>query len=181
MAVLDYVDCAMKLLTSLLAWLLPIRTHAGNMPPVQTVFIVVMENGNWSSIKGSGNAPYINNTLLPMASYCEQYFNPPGLHPSEPNYLWLEAGTNFGITNDDDPAINHQATTRHLVTLLQNAGISWKTSTRRTSAEPRKVKCYRRCEGEDHVISHHCPQLPQPVWLRQMGILCSTDRVTSCN
>ncbi len=127
MAILDYIDCAMRLLTTLLALLLPIRTHAGSMPPVQTVFIIVMENGNWSSIRGSGNAPYINNTLLPMASYCEQYFNPRGLHPSEPNYLWLEAGTNFGITNDDDPAINHQGTTRHLVTLLQNAGITWKT------------------------------------------------------
>ena len=127
-AVFKYIDCAMRFLTTLLALLLlPIRTLAGRMPPVQTVFIILMENGNWSSIKGSGNAPYINNTLLPMASYCGQYFNPPGLHPSEPNYLWLEAGTNFGITNDNDPAINHQGTTRHLVTLLQNAGISWKT------------------------------------------------------
>src|SRR4051794_15111032 len=84
-----------------------------------------MENHNWSDIKGSANAPYINNTLLPMASYCDQYYNPPGLHPSEPNYLWLEAGTNFGITNDADPATNHQASTSHLVTLLTQAGISW--------------------------------------------------------
>jgi len=97
------------------------------MPPVQTVFIIVMENHNWSDIKGNTNAPYINKVLLPMASYCEQYYNPPGLHPSEPNYLWLEAGTNFGITNDDDPSVNHQNTTRHLVTLLHNAGISWKS------------------------------------------------------
>ena len=69
----------------------------------------------------------INNVLLPMASYCGQYYNPPGLHPSEPNYLWLEAGTGFGITNDNDPSMNHQSSTHHLVTLLRNAGISWKT------------------------------------------------------
>ena len=86
-----------------------------------------MENHNWSRIKGSADAPYINNTLLPMASYCDQYYNPPGIHPSEPNYLWLEAGTNFGITNDNPPSTNHQSTTNHFVTQLKNAGISWKT------------------------------------------------------
>ncbi len=62
-----------------------------------------------------------------MASYAEQYYNPPGLHPSEPNYLWLEAGTNFGITTDDDPAMNYQSSTQHLVTLLNAADISWKS------------------------------------------------------
>ncbi|MBA3727452.1 MAG: hypothetical protein H0W86_13725 [Armatimonadetes bacterium] len=92
-----------------------------------TVFIIVMENHNWSSIKGSASAPYINNTLPPMASYCDQYYNPPAIHPSLPSYLWLEAGTGFGITNDSPPSVNHQATTNHFVTRLKNAGISWKT------------------------------------------------------
>ena len=91
------------------------------------MFVVVMENHNWSSIKGNASAPYINNTLLPMGSYAEQYYNPPGNHPSEPNYLWLEAGTNFGILNDDDPSSNHQSTSRHLVSLLEAAGLSWRT------------------------------------------------------
>src|ERR1051325_7984500 len=89
--------------------------HA-QMSSVQTVFIILMENHNWSQIKGSASAPYINNTLLPMSSYATQYFNPPGIHPSLPNYLWLEAGTNFQITDDNDPASNHQSTTSHLAT-----------------------------------------------------------------
>ena len=63
---------------------------------------------------------------MPQASYASQYFNPPGLHPSEPNYLWLEAGTSFGITSDGTPAEDHQSTTDHLVTYLNNAGITWK-------------------------------------------------------
>jgi phosphatidylinositol-3-phosphatase len=91
------------------------------------VFLIVMENHNWSDIKNNSSAPYINHTLLPMASYAEQYYNPPGNHPSEPNYLWLEAGTNFGISNDADPVFNHQSTSQHLVTLLSSAGISWKS------------------------------------------------------
>jgi hypothetical protein len=93
---------------------------------IQTVFIIMMENHNWSEIMGSSSAPYINEVLLPQASHAEQYYNPPGNHPSEPNYLWLEAGTNFGITDDNNPSANHLSTTAHLVTLLNSKGISWK-------------------------------------------------------
>jgi hypothetical protein len=57
--------------------------------------------------------------------------NNPHIHPSEPNYLWAEAGTNFGILNDDDPYAdnppNAQKTTQHLSGLLQKAGKTWKS------------------------------------------------------
>src|SRR3989454_6069621 len=94
--------------------------------PIHTVFLILMENHGWSSIKGSPSAPYINDTLLPIAAHAEQYYNPPGVHPSEPNYLWLEAGTNFGILNDDYPSSNDQSTTSHLVNRLESAGRSWR-------------------------------------------------------
>jgi hypothetical protein len=93
---------------------------------VQTVFVILLENHDWADFNGSTDAPFINGTLLPLASHCEQYYNPPGLHPSEPNYLWLEAGTNFGIFDDNDPVINHQNTTNHLAAQLRSAGVSWK-------------------------------------------------------
>ncbi len=102
----------------------PVTTRAFNE---KHVFLIVMENHNWSDIKNNPSAPYINNTLLPRASYAEQYYNPPGNHPSEPNYLWLEGGTNFGVSNDGEPAINHQDTKQHLVTLLNRAGLTWKS------------------------------------------------------
>jgi hypothetical protein len=98
---------------------------AGGSPPA--VFLILMENHNWSAILGSSSAPYINQQLLPMASHAEQYFNPPNLHPSEPNYIWLEAGSNLGITTDGLPSSNHRSTTAHLVTQLENAGIPWKS------------------------------------------------------
>jgi len=116
-----------KRVATLVALLLPFCALAGGMPSIQTVFIILMENADWSNVEGSPDAPYLNGSLLPMASYCRQYYNPPGLHPSEPNYLWLEAGTNFGILDDNDPAVNHQNTTSHLVALLRTAGVSWKT------------------------------------------------------
>jgi len=104
-----------------------VRTTPQTTTHIKTVWIILMENHNWSQIIGSKSAPYINSTLLPIASHAEQYFNPPGIHPSEPNYLWLEAGTNFGILDDNEPAVNHQSATQHLVTFLQNKNISWKS------------------------------------------------------
>lgn len=93
---------------------------------IQTVFVILMENKDWSQIYNNIEAPFINFVLLPMASYAEAYYNPPGIHPSEPNYIWLEAGDNLGVEDDEPPSINHQSTTEHLVTLLENSGISWK-------------------------------------------------------
>jgi hypothetical protein len=94
---------------------------------INKVFMILMENTDWKNIKGNANCPYINNTLLPMASYATKYYTPPGNHPSEPNYIWLIAGTNFGIRNDSAPATNHKSSTNNLFTLLDRAGISWKT------------------------------------------------------
>ena len=93
--------------------------------PIKTVFVIVMENTDWAGVTSS-SAPYITNTLVPMGAHAEQYYNPPGNHPSLPNYLWMEARTNFGISEDGEPATYHQGTNQHLTTLLNNKGISWK-------------------------------------------------------
>jgi len=99
---------------------------------IKTVFLIVMENHNWTgassgNIKGNSAAPYINYTLLPMASYANGYKNPPGIHPSLPNYLWLEGGTSFGVRDDGLPSQHNLTTSNHLVKLLEKAGISWRS------------------------------------------------------
>jgi hypothetical protein len=100
------------------------------------------------------NAPFINSLVNGTAltfvdghveniskhvSYATAYHNVlatpsgnnPHIHPSEPNYLWAEAGTNFGVLNDNDPfqvpGGTNQTTTEHLSGLLQKAGKSWKS------------------------------------------------------
>lgn len=103
------------------------RLDAGTVPRIQTVFVILLENESWIELEANPDAPYLNGTLLPIASRCEAYFNITNLHPSLPNYIWLEAGTNFGILDDNGPDLDHQNTTNHFVTLLKNAGISWKT------------------------------------------------------
>jgi hypothetical protein len=79
---------------------------SGVLPAIKTVFVIMLENHNWSQIAGNASAPYINGTLLANGAHAEQYFNPPGLHPSEPNYIWLEAGDALDIRDDDDPEWN---------------------------------------------------------------------------
>ncbi|MGZ3356225.1 MAG: alkaline phosphatase family protein [Isosphaeraceae bacterium] len=54
----------------------------------------------------------------------------PGVHPSLPNYLWQEAGTNFGVANDNQPfgpGGANQGDALNLSALLQAKGISWKS------------------------------------------------------
>src|SRR5947209_4528417 len=99
-----------------------VKTHHA----LNTVFLIVMENHNWSVIAGSDAAPYINKTLIPLASHATQYYNPPGNHPSLPNYLWLESGTNFGIADDNNPSGHVLTTKRHLVALMDRAHLPWR-------------------------------------------------------
>jgi phosphatidylinositol-3-phosphatase len=101
----------------------PSSNHA-----IKTVFLILMENHNWSSIAGSPWAPYINATLLPMASHAEQYYNPPGLHPSLGNYLWLESGQCFTYcgTDNDPSAFPTGLTGPALHSQLSAAGIAWR-------------------------------------------------------
>lgn len=91
----------------------------------------------------SGKAvAYINGHLVNISeqvSYANAYHNVlatpsgsnPDIHPSEPNYLWAEAGTNFGVLNDNDPfrvpGGTNQTTSQHLTGLLQLAGRTWKS------------------------------------------------------
>ncbi len=91
----------------------------------KTVFVIVMENHDWSEIQNNNLAPYINDTILPQASYATMYNNN-NIHPSLPNYIWIESGSDFGIVDDNPPHTDHLSTTDHLVSYLEKAGISWK-------------------------------------------------------
>jgi hypothetical protein len=53
-----------------------------------------------------------------------------GEHPSEPNYVWSEAGTDFGVRTDNDPSnasANQFTNVVHLSGQLTAAGIPWRT------------------------------------------------------
>ena len=108
--------------------------------------------GNIQQIYQNPNAPFINSLVNGTAfalvdgsvvrisdqvSYATAYHNVlatpsgnnPHIHPSEPNYLWAEGGTNFGVLNDNDPYTGgtNQNTSAHLSALLARAGKTWKS------------------------------------------------------
>jgi len=93
---------------------------------IKNVFVIVLENHDWSSIKGNSSAPYINDTLLVEGAHADNYQTVPGLHPSLPNYVWMEAGSHLGVRDDAEPSQHLLTTSQHLVSLLRQAGITWK-------------------------------------------------------
>lgn len=128
------------------------------------VFLIVVENHNWTGsggIAGSSSAPYINKTLVPMAAVAGNYFNPYGIHPSLPNYLWMEAGTNFGIYADGSPFQYHKSTHAHLSELLHNAGIPWRAYEDSTSGNvcPLYPQGYVDSSGSQVYQPHRYPQI----------------------
>jgi hypothetical protein len=130
----------------------------------KVVFLIVIENRNWTGsggILGSADAPYINKTLVPIAAVADNYFNPPGNHPSLPNYLWMEAGQNFGIHADGLPSQYHQSTHAHLSELLQNAGISWRAYEEAISGTncPLDPEGAKDSDGNNLYQPRHFPQI----------------------
>ena len=131
---------------------------------IKTVFYIDMENHNWTQpasetspqqIFGNPAAPYINSLVTPNnpnakdVSYCTAYHNVlatasgnnPSIHPSEPNYIWQENGSNLGIFDDNDPyaatspsvpaiqaylAAHTDVSGQNLSGLLEEHGILWK-------------------------------------------------------
>jgi phosphatidylinositol-3-phosphatase len=116
---------------------------------VKTVFVIAMENHNWTQpstqtsphqIFQNPAAPFINSLvngtsdISDQVAYASAYINAgAGIHPSEPNYIWAEAGTNFGVKNDDDPYHTDctpdtvQSTNQHLSAFLTVARKSWRS------------------------------------------------------
>jgi hypothetical protein len=126
--VTSFLSSALLALASLspLSWA---QAQAAAQSTKPIVFLIVIENKNsvgTGGVYGNPKAPYINHTLFPMAAVANNYFNPPGNHPSLPNYLWMEAGKSFGIRDDGPPSQHSQGTHAHLSHLLQNAGIPWR-------------------------------------------------------
>ena len=142
---------------------------SANAEHIKKVFVIAMENHNWTQpnnqfsgpiqqIFQNPNAPFINSLVTGAASavinghtvnisqqvaWATNYHNAlatasgnnPHIHPSEPNYIWAEAGTNFGVFNDNDPFVpasgtgqlSNQDNQLHLTRLLDRCGVSWKS------------------------------------------------------
>lgn len=103
---------------------------AGRRPP--RVFVIALENENISAIYGSDRAAYLNGTVLPGSATAGNFDDELPTLPSEPHYVWMEAGTNafadHTFETDSSPsASNSTASTDHLATQIDDAGggLTW--------------------------------------------------------
>lgn len=120
-------------------WTQP-NNNTGNLPTIQQIygnpaapFINSLVNGTATAYI-DGQVVNISEHVAYAAAYHNVLATPSGnnahIHPSEPNYLWAEGGTNYGVINDNDPyspkGPTVQSTTQHLSTLLEKAGHTWR-------------------------------------------------------
>lgn len=103
---------------------------------IRNVFVIAMENRDAATIYGdTARAPYIIDSLLPAYAHAENFVDPlPGGIPSEPHYVWMEAGTNafsdkVFTDNSDASAENSTSSTAHLARQIRDAGggLDWRS------------------------------------------------------
>lgn len=90
------------------------------VPAFKHIFVIVMENKDYSRIIGSDQAPYMSALAQQHGVASNSY----GIrHPSLPNYLAITGGDTFGITSNCTDCFVNQP---NLVDQLEASGKSWK-------------------------------------------------------
>lgn len=111
----------------------PCPADRDSVPPLDHVFVIVMENHSYDQIIGNPKADFINR-LAGKYNLATHYTAV--AHPSLPNYLALVAGDYFGVHSDASPAWDGSPAEDHLIPPLSArtvadqlaaAGKSWKS------------------------------------------------------
>jgi len=87
------------------------------------VFVIVEENHGYSDVIGNPAAPNLN-ALAAEYGIATNYYAV--THPSEPNYVALLGGSNYGVTSDN-AYYTQQVTAPSLISQLDAAHVSWKS------------------------------------------------------
>ncbi len=97
----------------------PLTPPTPDVGHLDHVFVIYMENKGAADIVGSPNAPYLNS-LINSELYDSNYYALG--HPSDPNYIRVMGGSDFGI--DYNPTLAG-INAPNLMLELDQAGISW--------------------------------------------------------
>jgi phosphatidylinositol-3-phosphatase len=95
----------------------PSPTGTG-VPDSRHVYVIVMENKEYSSIVGSSSAPYLNS-LIARYGLATQFYAE--THPSEPNYIALTSGGLQGTSSDGA----YDLTVPNLFDQIEASGRTW--------------------------------------------------------
>src|SRR6267378_2918382 len=104
---------AVGLSTALLAALMFANEGAvpKDVPRLDHVFVIVMENHGYSQIIGNPDTPFANS-YANSANTATSYFAV--AHPSLTNYLEVVGGSNFGVQSDNNPDWHNARCTTNL-------------------------------------------------------------------
>jgi phosphatidylinositol-3-phosphatase len=78
------------------------RQYSKRVPPLDHVFVIMMENHGYYQVIDNPNEPYLNSLIAnKKVNLATNYFAVG--HPSLTNYLEIVGGSNFGIRSDNAP------------------------------------------------------------------------------
>jgi hypothetical protein len=102
---------------ALMATTLATPAFATNIPKLNHVFVIMMENHGYGEIIGNPNAPFINQYAT-QANLATNYFAV--AHPSLTNYLEVTGGSNFGVLDDNNPDWHSTSCTPNIASGIPN-------------------------------------------------------------
>jgi acid phosphatase len=107
--------------TLLFALALGAAPAAAQVPVLDHVIVVIMENHSYDQVRLK---PYTYSLIANYTACTRSYAV---THPSLPNYLALWAGLTFGISNDDCPPYGSPFTAENLGQACEAAGKTWRS------------------------------------------------------
>jgi acid phosphatase len=96
----------------------PSVTPTNGIPAFRHIYVIIMENQEYSSIVGSKQAPYLNSLIARYGVATDFYAE---THPSEPNYIALTSGGLQGTNSDG----YYNLSAPNLFDQIEAAGKTW--------------------------------------------------------
>jgi hypothetical protein len=91
-----------------------------DIPHLDHVFLIMMENHGYQQVIGNPNEPYLNNLIASgKVNFATNYFAVG--HPSLTNYLEIVGGSNFGVRSDNAPDWGSTSCSPNIATKIVNA------------------------------------------------------------
>lgn len=123
----------------------PASANSDNVPYYRHVFYIVEENRALTQILGNPDAPTFNR-LASHYSLATNYYGTS--HPSEPNYVAMVGGSDFGITDDSSYKTANPVDAPSLASQLEDHHLSWKSYQQSLPYAGFPGTCYP-CNGSD--------------------------------
>jgi len=124
------------------------HNDSNDVPRLDHVFLIMMENHGYQQIIGNPNEPYLNRLIAnKKVNFATNYFAVG--HPSLTNYLEVVGGSNFGVRSDNSPDWGSKTCTPNIVAGTVNADNQGGNAPANVKLDPSGVICPISGFGKD--------------------------------